>query len=109
MLNATMAFQYATKHAELVQKFECATMLMNQLVNGKYSSFDVYLNNVTHLRNELNSASSILNRDSHLELYLLEYDAPLFYNLQSLLLTVQMLKNMLDNLAETLLTNRVRT
>lgn len=107
MLNNLLLKEYARKHEDIVQSFESATFLMHQLVNGKYSSFDVYLNNVSHLLNKLISTSKILIQDSKFELYILEFDAPLFYNIQSLVLSVQMLNNMLDNLQVALTTCKV--
>lgn len=100
------------KHLELVKKFESATILMNQLVNGKYSSFDVYHNNVNHLGSELKSASSLIfndakGNDNSFEVYLLDNDSALYYNLQALLLAIQMLKNMLDNIVDTLMSSKI--
>ncbi|ORM71763.1 hypothetical protein [Pantoea rwandensis] len=88
-------------HRELMLRFEQMNMLLHQLTDGEYHSLDVYMNNCNHLREQVRIAMALL-RNSEFEEYLIQNDAALFYNLQSVMLAVSMLKNFLENLSGTM-------
>ncbi|MCA1179815.1 MULTISPECIES: hypothetical protein [unclassified Pantoea] len=82
-------------------RFEHINSLLLQLTDGSYNALDTYLNNCNHLREHINGAMSLL-RERNFEEYIIENDAALYYNLQSVMLAMQMLKNLLENLAGTM-------
>lgn len=91
------------KHFELMRSFEDVSLFMHQLSTGEYNSFETYINNANHLKSKLVSASQIMyGENNDFEIYISEKDPALYYNMQSMLLAVTMLKNMLDNLAKTI-------
>lgn len=92
---------YGQRHQELLLKFEQVNTLLQQLTDGIYQSLDVYMNNCNHLRDLVNQTFALL-RNKEFEAYLLQNDAALFYNLQSVMLAVQILRNLLDNLTGTM-------
>lgn len=93
--------KHGKQHRELMTHFEQVNIFLHQLTEGTYQSLDVYMNNCNHLRVQINSAMSLLG-DREFEEYLIQHDAALYYNLQSVMLAVQMLKNLLENLAGTM-------
>ncbi|ERK08996.1 MAG: hypothetical protein QM578_25085 [Pantoea sp.] len=93
--------KHGQRHHELVTEFEQVNALLHQLMDGMYSSLDVYLNNCNHLREQVNRALSLLKNREFTE-YLIQNDVALYYNLQSVMLAVQLLKNLLDNLTGTM-------
>ncbi|WP_255602779.1 MULTISPECIES: hypothetical protein [unclassified Pantoea] len=93
--------KHGKHHRELMTQFEQVNILLHQLTDGNYQSLDVYMNNCNHLREQINSAMGLL-RNREFEEYLIQHDAALYYNLQSVMLAVQMLKNLLENLAGTM-------
>lgn len=91
------------KHLELMRSFEDVSLFMHQLSTGDYNSFETYINNANHLRSKLVYASQVMyDENNNFESYLSEKDPALYYNMQSMLLAVTMLKNMLDNLVKTM-------
>ena len=93
--------RHGQEHCELMNQFEQINALLHQLTDGEYSSLDIYLNNLNHLREQIGQSLTMLrNRD--FEEYLMQNDTALFYNLQSVILAVQVLKNLLENLASTM-------
>ncbi|WP_313689335.1 hypothetical protein [Pantoea sp.] len=88
---------YGQHHQEILIKFEQVNTLLQQLTDGIYQSLDVYMNNCNHLR-ELINQTLVLLRNKEFEAYLIQNDAALYYNLQSVMLAVQILRNLLDNL-----------
>lgn len=93
---------FEEKHRELVVCLENGRSLMHKLTSEKHTSSKEYISNVNHLRKNLAYASSLIyDKDNNFENYLAENDPALYYNVQSLILAVRMLKNMLDNLVET--------
>lgn len=93
--------KHGDAHRELMTKFEQVNVLLHQLTDGAYHCIEVYMNNCNHLREQIGGAMALL-RNREFEEYLMQNDAALFYNLQSVMLAVQMLKNMLENLAGTM-------
>lgn len=93
--------KHGKSHRELMTKFEQVNVLLHQLTDGAYHSLDVYMNNCNHLREQINVAMALL-REREFEDYLIHNDAALYYNLQSVMLAIQMLKNLLENLAGTM-------
>lgn len=93
--------KHGRRHRELLGKFEQVNILLHQLSDGAYHCLEVYMNNCNHLCEQINAAMELL-RDREFEEYLIHNDAALFYNLQSVMLSVQMLRNLLDNLAGTM-------
>lgn len=93
--------RHGQKHREVMSQFEQINALLHQLTDGEYSSLDIYMNNCNHLREQVNQSMIIL-RDRDFEEYLIQNDAALYYNLQSVMLAVQFIKNLLENLANTM-------
>lgn len=93
--------KHGTQHRELITQFEQVNALLYQMTGGTYLSLDVYMNNCNHLNDKMNTVVVLL-RNREFEQYLIQHDTALFYNLQSVMLAVQMLKNLLDNLAGTM-------
>ncbi|HAU5563721.1 hypothetical protein VH86_09220 [Pantoea sp. BL1] len=93
--------KHGKSHRELMTRFEQMNMLLHQMTDGDYQSLDVYINNCNHLCSQINAAMTSL-REREFEDYLMQHDPALFYNLQSVMLSVKMLKNLLENLAGTM-------
>ena len=93
--------KHGTHHRDLMARFEQVNILLHQLTDGAYQDLDVYMNNCNHLREQVKGAMDLL-RNRKFEEYLIENDAALFYNLQSVMLAVQILKNLLENMAGTM-------
>ncbi|MDF7660677.1 hypothetical protein PUG81_17075 [Erwiniaceae bacterium L1_54_6] len=93
--------QHRQKHQELLTEFEQVNALLHQLMDGVYVSLDIYMNNCNHLREQVNRALALL-RDREFADYLIQNDAALYYNLQSVMLSVQILRNLLENLSGTM-------
>lgn len=91
-----------------MRSFENVSLFMHQLSTGEYNSFETYINDANHLRSELVCSSQIIHSENNnFGIYISENDPALYYNMQSMLLAVTMLQNMLDNLVKTM-TNRTR-
>ena len=93
--------KHGDNHRTLMTLFEQVNVLLHQLTDGTYHSLDVYMNNCNHLRDKVNVAMNLL-RVREFEEYLIQNDTALYYNLQSVMLAIQMLKNLLENLAGTM-------
>lgn len=93
--------KHGENHRTLMTLFEQVNVLLHQLTDGTYYSLDVYMNNCNHLRDKVNAAMTLL-REREFEDYLVKNDTALYYNLQSVMLAIQMLKNLLENLAGTM-------
>lgn len=88
-------------HRELLGKFEQVNSLLHQLTDGAYHCLEVCMTNCNHLRELVNHAMAMLHNPDFEE-YLIRNDAALYYNLQSVMLAVRMVKNMMENLAGTM-------
>lgn len=102
-MNTPSEMIFHEKHLELMRSFEDVSLFMHQLSTGDYNSFETYINNANHLRSKLVYASQVMyDENNNFENYISDKDPALYYNMQSMLLAVTMLKNMLDNLVKTM-------
>ncbi|MBK0004759.1 MULTISPECIES: hypothetical protein [Erwiniaceae] len=100
--------RHGNDHRELMTKFEQINALLHQLTDGDYLSLEVYMNNCNHLREQINRAMA-LTRNRDFEEYLIKNDTSLYYNLQSVMLAVRLLKNFLENIASTVKYSQLET
>lgn len=83
-------------HYALLMKYKNSTKIVQRLSSDDYLSMDDFINILEFLHGDINEALEILN-DTGIENYIIQRDVALYYNLQSLMLSVSMLKNILGN------------
>ncbi|MBA0206873.1 hypothetical protein [Pectobacterium aroidearum] len=93
-------------YASLLTEFEHMTALLTQLMKSDYRTLDLYLNNCRHLILRFTAIYKLLDKPEF-EHYLKHYDAPLYYNVNSVGLALRLFENMLTNMRDMLGSERL--